>query len=131
MSGQLRGLRFGPEVPVKTITLDAPELTGPDADQYEIIGYKTSHRLALKVLENDERRGWQLLDQPSRLRIRTIDSLCSDLARQLPIVSGLGAGQQIAEDPQPLHLQAATRTMAAPCSGPAPPNITSAKSRGS
>ena len=40
------GLRFGPEVPVKTITLDAPELSGPDADQYEIIGYKTSHRLA-------------------------------------------------------------------------------------
>ena len=40
------GLRFGPEVPVKTITLDAPELSGPDADQYEIVGYKTSHRLA-------------------------------------------------------------------------------------
>jgi transposase len=40
------GLRFGPEVPVKTITLEAPELSGPDADQYEIIGYKTSHRLA-------------------------------------------------------------------------------------
>src|SRR5699024_4401952 len=36
----------GPEVPVKTITLDAPELKGADADQYEIIGYKTSHRLA-------------------------------------------------------------------------------------
>jgi transposase len=40
------GLRFGPEVPVKTITLDSPELSGPDADQYEVIGYKTSHRLA-------------------------------------------------------------------------------------
>ncbi len=40
------GLRFGPEVPIKTITLDAPELSGDDAAQYEIIGYKTSHRLA-------------------------------------------------------------------------------------
>ena len=40
------GLRFGPDVPVKTITLNAPELSGPDADQYDIIGYKTSHRLA-------------------------------------------------------------------------------------
>jgi hypothetical protein len=39
-------LRFGPEVPVKTITLDAPELSGPDADEYDIIAYKTSHRLA-------------------------------------------------------------------------------------
>ncbi len=40
------GLRFGPDVPVKTITLAAPELNGPNADQYDIIGYKTSHRLA-------------------------------------------------------------------------------------
>ena len=40
------GLRFGPDVPVKTITLEAAELNGPDADQYDIIGYKTSHRLA-------------------------------------------------------------------------------------
>ena len=40
------GLRFGPDVPVKTITLEAPQLNGPDADQYDIIGYKTSHRLA-------------------------------------------------------------------------------------
>jgi transposase len=40
------GLRFGPDVPVKTITLEAPQLSGPDAEQYEIIGYKTSHRLA-------------------------------------------------------------------------------------
>jgi transposase len=40
------GLRFGPDVPVKTITLEAPELSGPDADEYDIIGYKTSHRLA-------------------------------------------------------------------------------------
>ncbi len=40
------GLRFGPDVPVKTITLEAQELSGPDADQYDIIGYKTSHRLA-------------------------------------------------------------------------------------
>jgi len=40
------GLRFGPDVPLRTIMLDAPELTGPDADQYDIIGYKTSHRLA-------------------------------------------------------------------------------------
>ncbi|MCP3672147.1 MAG: IS66 family transposase, partial [Gammaproteobacteria bacterium] len=32
------GLRFGPDVPVKTITLAAPELNGPNADQYDIIG---------------------------------------------------------------------------------------------
>ncbi len=40
------GLRFGPEVPVKEITLSCAELDGPDAEQYEIIDYKTSLRLA-------------------------------------------------------------------------------------
>lgn len=74
---------------------------------------RTSHELALKVLENDARRGWDLLEQPGRLRVRTIDSLCSDLARQLPILSGLGGGHQVSEDAEPLYLQAATRAMAA------------------
>ena len=46
---------------------------------------RVSRELALTVLENDGVRGWNLLEQPSRLRIRTIDSLCSDLARQLPV----------------------------------------------
>jgi transposase len=40
------GLRFGPEVPVQVIEQTPPELTGPDADQYEVIGIKTTHRLA-------------------------------------------------------------------------------------
>ena len=40
------GLRFGPEVPVKEITLSCAELDGPQADQYEIVDYKSSLRLA-------------------------------------------------------------------------------------
>jgi ATP-dependent helicase/nuclease subunit A len=72
-----------------------------------------NRELALAVLENNGKRGWNLLEQPSRLRIRTIDSLCSDLARQLPILSGLGGGQQIAEDSESLYRIAAARTMAA------------------
>ncbi|MEJ2383318.1 MAG: UvrD-helicase domain-containing protein [Xanthomonadales bacterium] len=72
-----------------------------------------SRELARAVLANDAERGWNLLDQPSRLRIRTIDGLCADLARQLPVLSGLGGGQQVTEDAAPLYLQAATRTMAA------------------
>lgn len=40
------GLRFGPEVPVRTIRLSCPELDGPEADQYEVIGLKESLRLA-------------------------------------------------------------------------------------
>lgn len=40
------GLRFDPSVPVRTIRLSCPELDGPQADEFEVIGYKTSQRLA-------------------------------------------------------------------------------------
>ena len=40
------GLRFDESVPIKEIALSLPELDGPDADHYEIIGHKTTYRLA-------------------------------------------------------------------------------------
>jgi len=72
-----------------------------------------SRQLALAALKNDAEQGWNLLEQPNRLRIRTIDSLCSELARQLPVLSGLGGGQQIAVDADALYRKAGARTMAA------------------
>jgi ATP-dependent helicase/nuclease subunit A len=72
-----------------------------------------SRQLALAALKNDAKLGWNLLEQPNRLRIRTIDSLCSELARQLPVLSGLGGGQQIAVDANALYRKAGARTMAA------------------
>jgi len=73
---------------------------------------QVSRDLALAVLKNDTELEWNLLEQPSRLRIRTIDSLCSELARQLPVLSGLGGGQQITENADALYRKAAARTMA-------------------
>ena len=40
------GLRFNDDVPVELIEVQPPELTGAEADQYEIIGTKTVYRLA-------------------------------------------------------------------------------------
>lgn len=40
------GLRFNENVPVEVIKLMPPELLGPDADQYDIIDTKISHKLA-------------------------------------------------------------------------------------
>lgn len=40
------GLRFTADVPVQVVQNLPPELTGPNADQYEIIGTKTTYRLA-------------------------------------------------------------------------------------
>lgn len=43
------GLRFSPDVPVEEIVVAAPELEGNDRDSYEIIGYKTTYRLAQRT----------------------------------------------------------------------------------
>lgn len=53
------GLRFDDSVPVEVIEVKSPELTGPDADQYEVIAIKSLHRLAqrpasLVVLRYDQ-----------------------------------------------------------------------------
>jgi transposase len=40
------GLRFDERVPIETIELSAPQLNGADADQYEVIDYKITRRLA-------------------------------------------------------------------------------------
>jgi hypothetical protein len=40
------GLRFGPDVTVEVIELPAPQLQGPDAEQYEVIDHKVTRRLA-------------------------------------------------------------------------------------
>lgn len=45
-SPQDSGLRFDDSVPVEEIVLSAPELAGPDADDYEILGQKITYRLA-------------------------------------------------------------------------------------
>ncbi len=40
------GLRFDDRVPVEVIELSAPQLQGPEADQYEIIDHKVTRKLA-------------------------------------------------------------------------------------
>ncbi len=62
--------------------------------------------LARTVLEKDAQNQWNLLENPQRLRILTIDSLCAELSKRLPILSGLGALANIIEDPNPVYEQA-------------------------
>ena len=68
--------------------------------------------LAREALARDRERGWQLLDNPGRLRIQTIDSLCTMLAHQMPLLSGFGAVPGIVEDAQALYQEAARNTIA-------------------
>jgi len=73
---------------------------------------RVTRSLAADVLARDAERGWALRENASRLRIQTIDSFCASLARQMPVVSGLGATPAIAEDARELYREAAERTLA-------------------
>ncbi|HKC42731.1 MAG TPA: UvrD-helicase domain-containing protein [Burkholderiales bacterium] len=63
--------------------------------------------LARAALERDERRGWQIAQNPARLRIGTIDALCNGLTRQMPVLSRFGAAPEIIEDASEHYRQAA------------------------
>ncbi|MEP5763127.1 MAG: UvrD-helicase domain-containing protein [Halieaceae bacterium] len=62
--------------------------------------------LAQQVLERDASQDWQLLNNPGRLAIRTIDSFCAGLTRQMPILSGFGGRISPSDDALPLYREA-------------------------
>ncbi len=67
--------------------------------------------LARRALENDARREWNLLQQPERLNIQTIDAVCLTIAHETPLLSRLGGSLSPTDKPQPLYTLAARRTL--------------------
>lgn len=67
--------------------------------------------LADAVLKRDHRFGWNVEENPARLQVLTIDSLCSRLGHALPILSGFGASPQPVEDASVYYQEAARRTL--------------------
>lgn len=67
--------------------------------------------LARRALAHSQALDWNLLNLPAQLRISTIDSFCRDLALQQPLLSGLGGGLDISDQPQELYRRAARRTL--------------------
>lgn len=72
---------------------------------------RETRALAEAVLRRDSLLGWELLEHPRRLRIRTIDSVCGEIARSLPVLSGSGGRQTPVEDPTPMYREAARQTL--------------------
>jgi len=68
--------------------------------------------LSQRALAASAARGWNLLANPSRLRIMTIDALCASLSRQMPFLSRFGAQPRMAEDAR-LHYREAVRRILA------------------
>ena len=64
------------------------------------------------ALTHAENRGWNLLEQPHRLDIQTIDSLCMRVAHEQPLLARMGGQLQPQENAFPLYEEAARRTLA-------------------
>lgn len=78
----------------------AAEGTQPTSDHQ-----RTTLAYAQQVLAHDQQQNWQLLLQPNRLRIMTIDALCQWLSQAIPLHALHYAG--IHEQPAQLYNQAA------------------------
>ena len=70
-------------------------------------------QLAKAVLERDTELGWNLRQNPRRLRIQTIDSLCYELVRSMPWSSRFGAAPDILDNDQAVeyYREAARNTL--------------------
>ena len=105
---------------VSALKLGVPDVA-PESDHQ-----KATWELARKVLSRSAELGWDLLENPSRMRVMTFDKLCASLASQLPLLSGLGGSISIEEHPQLLYRQAIISLFEELESDDANPELTSA-----
>ncbi|MEO8741028.1 MAG: UvrD-helicase domain-containing protein [Casimicrobiaceae bacterium] len=73
----------------------------------------TTWRLARAALRRDAELGWNLIAHPARLRVQTIDALCTALMRQAPLTAKLGALPRLVERAEPLYTRAAREELVA------------------
>jgi ATP-dependent exoDNAse (exonuclease V) beta subunit len=85
---------------------DAAENT-PVSSSHE----QRTRELAVEALRRGRALGWRLHDNPARLQIQTIDSLCARIASAMPWVARLGALPGFTEQPEPLYREAARETL--------------------
>ena len=80
--------------------LDQAQQNVPVSAEYEL----QTRELALAVVDRAARKKWRLDD--TTLNIRTIDSFCHELTRQMPILSGTGGVVEPVDNAQPLYEEA-------------------------
>lgn len=64
---------------------------------------KKTWLIAKKVLARDEALGWQIANNPNQLRIQTIDSLCANLTKHLPLLAHFGSQPAIADNADSMY----------------------------
>ena len=67
--------------------------------------------LARAALRNSDARGWRILEQPQRLNIETIDSLCLRIAHGQPLLSRMGGRLSPVERADLMYALAARHTL--------------------
>ena len=72
---------------------------------------RKSWDLARQALARDQLMGWQILQHPARLSIRTIDAFCASLVRTMPWLSAMGGLPGIVDDARAHYLAAARMTL--------------------
>jgi ATP-dependent exoDNAse (exonuclease V) beta subunit len=72
---------------------------------------KLTQRLASAAVQRDRQRRWAILENPGRLQVRTVDSFCDSITRQMPILAQFSVGAKVSEDCDALYQQAAQRTL--------------------
>lgn len=82
--------------------LESARLGLPVAGEHE----QVTRDLALSALRRSEAENWHLARDISRLNIKTIDSFCAGLTRQMPILSRFGGQVQAVDDAEPLYREA-------------------------
>ncbi len=96
-----------------TATGAKPALTGAasaSAPEPDSSSHLTAS-LAAAALARDRRQGWGILENPSRLQVRTVDSFCESVVRQMPLLARFLPGASISEDVEALYRQAAEQTL--------------------
>ncbi|HEY3935851.1 MAG TPA: UvrD-helicase domain-containing protein [Bryobacteraceae bacterium] len=83
------------------------ERGAPMASEYA----QRTRELALDALHRNRQKGWDLMADPGRLQIQTIDAVCAMLTRLMPVVSDVGGESEVVEDAGDLYRRAARNTL--------------------
>ena len=71
-----------------------------------------TRELARGALEADRTRGWRLTRDINRINIKTIDSFCGGLTRQMPVLSEFGGQAAILDNAEELYREAVSQLFA-------------------
>lgn len=93
-------------VRIKNALQDAEQNTPVTSEHHT-----TTRNIAKAALKQDERYQWSLLNNPNRMRIQTIDSLCATLTQQMPLLSQIGANASISDAPDLIYRDAVNEAL--------------------